>query len=581
METQPTVPLTELQRLKTLLEEVDTGLRNQRDVLKQRGMSLPPGALQNLGHIKDDLNKLEQHLTGEITELSQLRALAQTAALINSSLDLDVVLNEAMDVVINLTGAERGYIVLRDGDTGDLDCRIARDLEQNGQGPIGFQGSNTILADVLNSGEPLLTDNAYKDPRTQGNISIAQLVLRSVVCVPLRYKDQVTGALYVDNRLRTGVFTERELSLLIAFANQAAVAIENARLFTREQEILAQITEMKELMTNVFASIGSGVITTNAINAITNFNRAAEQILGQPADAVIGHPLQTVLPRIGGAINDHLVAVAEHGEQQTVEAELEMPERNRVILSLKLSPLRDADLNTQGVAMVLDDLTEQRHRDETLEVMKRYLTPALLANISDIAQLAVGGVRREVTCLFADVRPLSTFDPKLGAQERMQMVNAYLSVASEAIHSASGVVDKYIGTEIMALFNSQLNPLDNHAVQAVEAALSIRDAFLAFYKQIGIKPKPHFYRIGIHSGVATMGNCGSLSRRDFTAIGATINQSKRLEENSTPGQIIISEETLRYIEAGGGLPNVRFDPREPIQAKGIEEPIPIYEVFRA
>ncbi len=581
METQTTVPLTELQRLKTLLEEVDTSLRSQRDVLKQRGMSLPPGALQNLGQIKEDLNNLEEHLTGEITELGQLRALAQTSALINSSLEVDVVLNEAMDVVINLTGAERGYIVLRDADTGELECRIARDLEQNGQVNAGFQGSNTILGDVLNSGEPLLTDNAYKDPRMEGNVSIAQLVLRSVVCVPLRYKGQITGALYVDNRLRTGVFTDRELNLLIAFANQAAVAIENARLFTREQEILAQITEMKELMTNVFASIGSGVITTNAINAITNFNRAAEQILGHPADTAIGEPLQTVLPGIGGAIDEHLVAVAERGEQQTVEAEVEMPERNRVILSLKLSPLRDAEQHTQGVAMVLDDLTEQRQREEMLEVMKRYLTPALLANISDIAQLAVGGVRREVTCLFADVRPLSTFEPRLSAQERMQMLNEYLSVASEAIHNASGVVDKYMGTEIMALFNTQLNPLDNHAAQAVEAALTIRDAFVKLYKQLKINPKPHFYRVGIHSGVATLGNCGSLSRRDFTAIGATINQAKRLEENSTHGQIIISEDTLRYIEAAGGMPDVRFEPREPIQAKGIEEPIPIYEVFWA
>ncbi len=581
MESKTTVPLTEVQRLRTLVEEVETGLRNQREVLHQRGMSLPPGALQNLGRFKEDLDKLENHLVGEETELHQLRALAQTSALINSSLDLDVVLNEAMDVVINLTGAERGYIVLRDPETGDLDCRIARDLEQTEQMNGAFQGSNTILGDVLNSGEPLLTDNAYKDPRTQGNVSIAQLVLRSVVCVPLKHKDQIIGAVYVDNRLRAGVFTDRELQLMLAFANQAAVAIENARLFARVQEILAEITEMKELMTNVFASIGSGVVTTNADDAITTFNRAAEQILGHPAETVIGEPLQTGLPRVGLALKDHLPAVRERGERQVVETDLEMPERGRVALSIKLSPLRDAEQRTQGVAMVLDDLTEQRQREEMLEVMKRYLTPALLANISDIAQIAVGGVRREVTCLFADVRPLSTFEPGLKPQKRMEMLNEYLSVASEAMHACDGVVDKYIGTEIMALFNTQLNPLENHAVQAVEAALQMRDAFVTLYKRLKIKPDPHFYRVGIHSGVATLGNCGSFSRRDFTAIGATINQSKRLEENSHHGQIIVSEDTLRYIEAMGGMANAVFEPREPIQAKGIEEPIPIYEVFRA
>jgi adenylate cyclase len=132
----------------------------------------------------------------------------------------------------------------------------------------------------------------------------------------------------------------------------------------------------------------------------------------------------------------------------------------------------------------------------------------------------------------------------------------------------------------MALFNSQLNPMDNHAAQAVEAALNMREAFLGLYERFGINPDPHFYRVGIHSGVATLGNCGSLNRRDFTAIGNNINQSKRLEENAQHGQIIISEVTLGYIEAAGGMDGVRFEAREPLSLKGIEEPVPIYEVFR-
>jgi adenylate cyclase len=580
MDTQNTVPLTELQRLRTLIEEVESALRSQREILRQRGMSLPPGALQNLTNIKEDLEKLERHLIGEGTELGQLRALAQTAALINSSLNLDEVLNEAMEEVIHLTGAERGYIILQDSETGELECRIARDQEQSQQSDNTFKGSNTILTDVLNTGEPLLTDNAYKDPRTQGNQSIAQLVLRSVVCVPLKHRDHVIGAVYVDNRLRASVFEDRELNLLMAFANQAAVAIENARLFSRVQAILAEITEMKDLMTNVFTSIGSGVVTTNAAIEVTNFNRAAEQILWKNADTTIGQPLHTILPKTAADFDKQLQTILEQSESQTIESEFELAERGRVVLSMKLSPLKDAEQRTQGVAMVLDDLTEQRQREETLDVMRRYLPPALIANIEDIAQIAVGGVRRDVTCIFADVRPLSTFEPHLRPQERMEMLNEYLSVATEAIHSANGIVDKYIGTEIMALFNTQLNPMDNHAAQAVEAALRMRDAFLALYERLGINPDPPFYRVGIHSGVATMGNCGSLSRRDFTAIGNNINQSKRLEENAQYGQIIISEITLGYIKAAGGMDGVLFETREPLSLKGIEEPVPIYEVFR-
>jgi len=81
--------------------------------------------------------------------------------------------------------------------------------------------------------------------------------------VPLVVRDQVTGVVYVDNRIKNALFGEKQRTLLVDFANQAATAIENARLFERMQAALNEITEMKELMDNVFASIASGVITTD------------------------------------------------------------------------------------------------------------------------------------------------------------------------------------------------------------------------------------------------------------------------------------------------------------------------------
>ena len=104
------------------------------------------------------------------------------------------------------------------------------------------------------------------------------------MCVPLIYKDSVTGAVYVDNRFKEAVFTERELTLLTAFANQTAIAIENAILFARVQATLQEITQVKELMENVFASIDSGVITSGAEDHVMTFNRAAAQILVTPPE---------------------------------------------------------------------------------------------------------------------------------------------------------------------------------------------------------------------------------------------------------------------------------------------------------
>jgi adenylate cyclase len=577
-------PLDEIHGIKELVAQVETALRGQQEILQMRGMKLPPGTFSTLATIHEDLSKIESRLADESTELGQLRALSSTSEEINSSLDLDTVLAEAMDDVIGLTGAERGYIVLTNPFADELEFRIARDPEQlDKQGKVTFQGSRTILNEVLQTGETLLTDNAYNDPRMQDNVTVARLGLRSVVCVPLKIRDRVIGAVYVDNRLRAGIFTKREAALLTAFANQASIAIENARLYSRVQTSIAAITELKELMDNVFASIGSGVITTDAESVVQLYNQAAERILAHHAEDAFGQPLLSLIPKINVDFATYLRSVIEENQSLTVDAEVDTPARQRIALNMKLSPLKDANHGTQGAAIVLEDLTAQRQNEQELDVMRRYLTKEMVDNIQSIAQLALGGERREVSCMFVDVRPLSTFPPGLGPQEIMEMLNQHLTVASNCILNGGGVIDKYMGHEVMVLFNSQLNPNEHHALLAVEVALAMRDGFLELYREMGIEQPTHYYRMGIHSGVATLGNVGSLNRRDFTAIGDTINLSKRLEENATAGQIIVSEDVLQYIQASvGSLPeHLVFQERDAIQVKGRQQRTPIYEVFRA
>ena len=279
----------ELGNLKSLTRNVADSLRKQDEVLQTRGLRMPPAVIQNLSVVIKDIASLEDKMVGDAKELGQLRALASTGAMINSTLDVDAVLSKALDEVIALAGAERGFMILRNDQSDNLEFRISRDNTEKDGIKNDRQISMTILQEVIDSGEPLLTDNAYKDPRMQDNLSVAQFTLRSVICVPLTQRGKTIGAVYVDNRWRAGVFTQRELNLLIAFANQAAVAIENARLFERIQSTLAEITEIKDVMDNVFASIGSGIITTNASDIVITFNRAAESILGKVGDDVIGN----------------------------------------------------------------------------------------------------------------------------------------------------------------------------------------------------------------------------------------------------------------------------------------------------
>lgn len=158
--------------------------------------------------------------------LALLYYLSQT---FNSSLDLDEVLNSVIDEVINLTRAERGYIMLQTSG-GQLQFRVARGIDQTTINEPQFQVSHGVVERVAREGKPVLTSNAQIDERFNLRRSILDMGLRSILCVPICLKERVIGVIYVDSRIQTGLFTQADLELLNAIASSAAIAIENARL---------------------------------------------------------------------------------------------------------------------------------------------------------------------------------------------------------------------------------------------------------------------------------------------------------------------------------------------------------------
>ncbi len=570
------------QRLHREVHDIEGVLRNQRELLRQRGMTLAPGVLTGLEDAQIRLLNLVNQLKSEEIALEQLRALAATTALINSSLDLDTVLNKTMDTVIQLTGAERGYLMLRNQQTGEMEYRLARNLDRETIEQSAFTVSRSVVNRVAETGEPVVTTNAQDDPRFASQESIVSFALRSILCTPLKLKDKVTGVIYADNRVRAGLFQENELQLLNAFANQAAIAIENARLFEALRAALAEITEIKDLMYNVFSSIPSGVIVTDGHNAIETFNQAAGEILNLELAEAMGRTINETLPALSEGLSRLLEVVRTENRRTTVELTAALDERGPRNLNLRLSPLRNTDQSIEGVVVVLDDLTELRQREAQLNVVRRYLPPAMVDNIQSIAQLGLGGVRRHVTVMYIDVRPVDTLPPNMSPKEQMATLNRYLAASSTPIHRYGGVIDKYMGTEVMALFNTQLNPSETHAWDAVRAALDMVDDFLTLYAEQGEAPGDVYYRIGIHSGIATMGNVGSKSRREFTAIGDTVNLAHRLLDLAKCGEVLVSEHL--YDTCAPHLTDrgnrITVADRGQIEIRGRKQPVRIYQLHR-
>jgi PAS domain S-box-containing protein len=532
-------PLDQWRELTGYLQTASALLRQQQTFLRQQGMNLPPGTADTVRTALQRLEGLENALLGHQIELRQFRGLAQTTAVINSTLERDAVLNQVMDTVIQLTGAERGYILLRDSAGAQLEFQVARGIDREQLLRDEFKVSQTIVHEVVTTGQPVLTDNARQDPRYGEQESIVGFALRSILAVPLRVQQDIIGVVYCDNRILSGVFRQHELNLLRAFADQAAVAIQNARLFESARARLAEITEVRDLMDRVFTSVDSGLIALDSAGRVTLFNPAAERITGLAAVKALGQPLATLLPALSARIAPHLSVMRASSAPRHLELELTVDARGPRLWSLVFSPLQGEDAEALGAALVLDDLTEARRREQQVEQVRRYLPLALVENLRSADLTALGGQEREISVLFCDLRGFTRFSETLDPEDLMRIINRYLTVASDAIHAAGGLVDKYMGDAVTGLFNTQLNPEPAHTLRALQAAIALRRAVADLHS--ALPPEQRLaYGIGLHTGTAVLGNVGSAERQEFTALGDGVDVARSLQEAADGGQIMLS-----------------------------------------
>lgn len=538
--------MIEVTRLGGMVDDVHGLLNAQQNVLRMRGMQLPSGFLEQLQAVQAEVHTMRQRMGDQQPELAQLRALVRTMSQINSTLDLSQILNEVMDTFVELSEAERGFIVLLDPVTHAMEFKVARGMDQNTITKSNFNVSRTIIEDVAAKGEPVITSDALADQRYGAQESIISYAVRSVICVPLKVKNKVIGVAYSDHRYRKELFGEHELKFLMGFANQAAIAIDNARLFESVQRQLAEISEIRSFLDSIFSSIASGVITLDESWFVMTANRAAEQILGINAEEIEGRYYTDVFPSFYEGFDALLNQIRQEGRQQVIDINPVLPTRGAVHLSLKLSPLR-GEQDIMGVAIVIDDLTELKQRDETLRVLNTYLSTEMVSNIHNIDSLGLGGEEREISAIFADVRGFTTFSEKLDPQILMSVINRYLSVSSDAVQLTEGVIDKFMGDAVLGLYNTQLNPQDDHAVRCVRAAMMMVKDVEALHEELPGDQRL-FYGIGIHTGSAILGNVGSPSRKEFTAIGEAVVYAKKLQETAQGGEIIISHETYEQVK---------------------------------
>jgi len=211
------------------------------------------------------------------------------------------------------------------------------------------------------------------------------------------------------------------------------------------------------------------------------------------------------------------------------------------------------------------------HLREKLQMQKfvSKLTVQMIRNRSYTEDLQPVGERRTVTLLFSDVRSFSALTERLGAEEIVKLINIYLDLQARIIEEHGGIVDKFMGDQVMAIFLG-----DTQADDAVHAAVEIQRSIRELNKRRRRKGEVVLaVGIGLNIGPAVMGNMGSKNRLDYTVIGDVVNLASRLCAIAKPGQVLAPIEMVYKLN--GEYPTIRLNP---IMVKGRSQPVDVFEV---
>jgi PAS domain S-box-containing protein len=394
------------------------------------------------------------------------------------------------------------------------------------------------------------------------------------VFVPLRYEGRLTGFLALGQRRSGEPYTSDDLEFLTAVAGQSTLALENARLFQNLRHTLEETMEMKNLMDDIFASVATGIITTDVGNKITLFNGAAEHILGVPLKNAIGKALETTLPGLPlKKITENVLLNGKTTQGQELNPRL--VSRGEVFLRVSASPLKDAHRATKGATIVFEDLTENRKLEKERALIHqtfgRVVAPRVRDRLlSNPAGLDLDGARTLVTVLFADLAGFTSFSESNIPEDVFAVLNTYLDTAAQAILEQEGTLDKFMGDAVMAMWNSP-DPQPDHAMRACRAALQLVQRTQDMHGRFSNPAFHRIFRVGITTGYAMVGNVGTSDLFNYTVIGDTVNLAQRLQASAQPGQVFIQKDTYEIVKE-----RVEAIQIEPLTVKGRSHVVETY-----
>lgn len=490
--------------------------------------------------------------------------LLEVTTAISSELRLDTLLGKIIHVTTEMLEADRSTLFIHDAKKNELWSRVAEGMSSR---EIRIPAGAGIAGLCFTSGEVVNVPDAYADVRfNQAVDKKTGYRTNTILCMPIVNKaGRKLGVIQVLNKKKGpfGLLDERRLK---AFTAQAAIALENAQLF-------ADVTNERNYNESILKSLSNGVVTLDEERKVLKVNDAALKIMRWKREDVLEKSAGDLFHAPGNRwVLNSLEKVAASGVVDvSMDAELTLAGESRASVNLSSVPLSDLESKPIGGMLIVEDITTEKRVKST---MARYMTKEVADRLLAGGQDALGGSAQVASVLFSDIRSFTTISETLGAKQTVHMLNDYFTEMIEVIFGHKGILDKYIGDAIMAVFGAPFQSPED-ADNAVKAANDMIKSLRAHNAARAAKGEPEIkIGVGISTGELISGNIGSLKRMDYTVIGDTVNLASRLESATKyyGVQVLFSEFTIEKLV---GTHHTRE--LDLIRVKGKNKPVAVFE----